>query len=103
MKNFLAHIRATLTRKKGWWEQTFLFWRVLAGLRFSEEMIDLINYKTQNKIKYSTMKTFLRRHLLQLSKIFYSLAVKNGERKNYRLEKFFYYPSAFFLELKDLV
>ena len=103
MKNFLAHIRATLTKKKGWWEQTFLFWRMLAGLRFCEEMIDLINYKTKNKIKYTTMKTFLRRHLLQLSKIFYSLAVKNGERKNYKLEKIFYYPSAFLLELKDLV
>ncbi len=103
MKNFLAYIRATLTKKKGWWEQTFLFWRMLAGLRFSEEMVDLINYKTQNKIKYSTMKTFLRLHILRLSKIFYSLAVKNGERKNYKLEKFFYYPSSWLLELKDLV
>ena len=103
MKNFLAHIRATLTKKKGWWEQTFLFWRMLSSLRYLEEMIDLINYKTKNKIKYTTMKTFLRRHLLQLSKIFYSLAVKNGERKNYKLEKIFYYPSAFLLELKDLV
>ena len=49
------------------------------------------------------MKTFLRRHILQLSKIFYSLAVKNGEAKNYKLEKFFYYPSSWLLEVKDLI
>ena len=97
MKNFPAYIRAVLAKKKGWWEYTFLFWRMLSGLRFWEEMINLINYEIK---KYIHMKKTIRNLLFSSGKIFYSLAVKNGEKKNYKMEKFFYAVSKTFFEAR---
>jgi len=87
MINYPQSLRIALTKKKGWWEQTFSFWRMLSGLRFLEEMVNLINYEIK---KYIHMKSTIRNLLFRSGKIFYSLAVKNGENKNYKLEKFFY-------------
>lgn len=36
------------------------------------------------------MKKTIRNFLFRSGKVFYSLAVKSGENKNYKLEKFFY-------------
>jgi len=100
VKNFLASFRATLTKKKGWWEQTFLFWRMLSSLRSLEEMVNLMNYEIQ---KYAHMKKTIRNLLFRSGKIFYSLAVKNGESKNHRLEKIFYSLSKLSFETRWLL
>ena len=97
MKNFLASFRATLTRKKGWWEHTFSFYRIIAFLRILEENITIMT--TQNQ-KYKTLKKTLCNLLFRSGKVFYALAVENGENKNYKMEKFFYALSKFSLEAR---
>jgi len=87
LKNFLAYVRATLTRKKGWWEYSFSFYRIIALLRILEENLNTI--KNQNQ-KYKNMKNTIRNLLFRSGKIFFALAVKNSEEKNHKLEKFFY-------------
>lgn len=87
MTNYPQDLRVALTKKKGWWEHKFFFWRMLSGLRFLEEIIKSINYE---KTKYQHMKTTIRNLLFRSGKVCYALAVKSGENKNYKLEKFFY-------------
>ena len=97
MKNFLAYVRATLTRKKGWWEHTFSFYRIISLLRILEENLNTI--ETQNQ-KYKNMKNTIRNLLFRSGKIFFALAVKNGEEKNHKIEKFFYSLSKFSFETR---
>ena len=46
------------------------------------------------------MKNTIRNLLFRSGKIFYSLAIKNGEDKNYKIEKFFYSLSKFSFETR---
>ena len=45
----------------------------------------------------------MKKILFKLNKKTYRLAVKNGEHKNFLRERFFYYLSASFLNLRDLL
>ncbi len=45
----------------------------------------------------------MKKILFKLNKKTYRLAVKNGEQKNFLRERFFYYLSASFLNLRDLL
>ena len=69
----------------------------MALLRLLEENLNTI--ETQNQ-KHKNMKNTIRNLLFRSGKIFYSLAVKNGEDKNYKMEKFFYTLSKFSLETR---
>jgi len=97
LKNFLAYVRATLTRKKGWWEHTFSFYRIISLLQILEENLNTIENQNQ---KYKNMKNTIRNLLFRSGKISYALALKSGENKNYKLEKFFYSLSKFSFETR---
>ena len=45
----------------------------------------------------------MKKILLKINKKTYRLAVKNGEKKNFLRERFFYYISASCLHLRDLL
>ena len=45
----------------------------------------------------------MKKILFKLNKKTFHLAVKNGEQKNFLRERFFYYLSASFLNLRDLL
>jgi hypothetical protein len=45
----------------------------------------------------------MKKILFKLNKKTYRLAVKNGEQKNFLIERFFYYISASCLNLRDLL
>ena len=49
------------------------------------------------------MKKTIRNLLFRSGKLFYSLAVKNGDGKNHRLEKFFYSLSKISFETRWLL
>lgn len=97
MTNYPQDLRVALTRKKGWWEQTFSFYRIMAFLRILENIITKLNYEMN---KYKTLNKTLRNFLFRSGKICYALAVQNAENKNYKTEKFFYALSKFFLDAR---
>lgn len=97
MTNYPQDLRVALTKKKGWWEHTFSFYRIMAILRTLEEIITKINYEMK---KYITLNKTLRNFLFRSGKICYALAVQNAENKNYKTEKFFYALSKFSLETR---
>ena len=97
MKNFPQLLRVALSNRKGWWEHTFSFYRIMGNLRILENTITKINYEMN---KYKTLNKTLRNLLFRFGKVFYALAVENGENKNYKMEKFFYSLSKFFLEAR---
>lgn len=45
----------------------------------------------------------MKKILFKLNKKTYRLAVKNGERKNFLRERFFYYVSSACLNIRDLL
>jgi len=100
MINLPQSLRVALTKKKGWWEQTFSFYRIMALLRILENIIIKLNYEIN---KYTMHKKTIRNFLFRSGKVFYSLAVSNGENKNYKTEKFFYALSKFFLEARFFI
>ena len=87
MINYPQGLRVALTKKKGWWEYTFSFYRIMGILRTLEEMIIKLSYEMN---KYKTHKNTIRNFLFRSGKISYSLAVEHGENKNYKTETFFY-------------
>lgn len=97
MTNYPQDLRVALTKKKGWWEHTFSFYRIMAILRTLEEIITKINHEN-TKTKH--MKNTIRNLLFRSGKVCYSLAVSNGENKNYKTEKFFYSLYKFFFETR---
>ena len=97
MTNYPQELRVALTKKKGWWEYTFSFYRIMAILRTLEETITKLNYEMK---KYITLNKTFRNFLFRSGKVCYALAVSNGENKNYKTEKFFYTLSKFFLETR---
>ena len=97
MTNYPQDLRVALTKKKGWWEHTFSFYRIMGILRTLEEIITKINHEN-TKTKH--MKNTIRNLLFRSGKVCYALAVSNGENKNYKTEKFFYALSKFSLEAR---
>lgn len=97
MINYPQNLRVALARKKGWWEHTFSFYRIMAILRTLEEIITKINYEMK---KYITLNKTLRNFLFRSGKVCYALAVEHGENKNYKMEKFFYFLSKFSFEAR---
>ena len=69
----------------------------MAFLRVLENIITKLNYEMN---KYKTLNKTLRNFLFRSGKVCYSLAVSNGENKNYKAEKFFYFLSKFFLDAR---
>lgn len=97
MTNYPQDLRVALTKKKGWWEHTFSFYRIMGILRTLEETITKLNYEMN---KYKTHRNTIRNFLFRSGKVCYSLAVSNGENKNYKTEKFFYFLSKFFFDAR---
>ena len=69
----------------------------MAFLRILENIITKLNYEMN---KYKTLNKTLCNFLFRSGKVCYSLAVSNGENKNYKTEKFFYALSKFSLEAR---
>ena len=97
MINLPQGLRVALTKKKGWWEHTFSFYRIMGILRTLEEAITKINYEMK---KYITLNKTFRNFLFRFGKVCYSLAVENGENKNHKLEKMFFSFYKMFFEVR---
>jgi hypothetical protein len=97
MTNYPQSLRIALTKKKGWWEQTFSFYRIMAFLRILENIIREINTEMN---KHKTQKNTIRNFLFRSGKVCYALAVSNGGKKNYKLEKMFFSFYKMFFETR---